>query len=318
MSTDSRPAAATLLQFPLTKRQPNPPPEPGIHRDMPDEEYFKIAAVSQSFLKLVQKWAGCDRNKPRTPAHAMAYLNGLIDFESDSLKFGAAYHTLLFEPMEWESRYVTFPKERRGTKKWASMEAEADGREIVFTCDHERMMCMRSRLLQHPKAGRVVRMQGQTETAIVWHQPVTMAEGETILIPCKAKLDHFVESVIVDIKSARNAGQEVFGRAAATYGYHIQAWFYLAGLEAMTGAMRRFLFIAQESAPPFEAACYTPEPEEINAGSVAGMAALRTVARCVREGVWPGYDERILSLGMPSYALVSGSEDGNGEGSNDN
>lgn len=295
-----------VLPFPTTPQQPDEPPEPGVYRDMSAADYFKVAACSQSFLKRVQPWAGCDRRTPRTPGHAFAHLMVPQDDDTDALLFGRAYHTLLFEPDEFDGRYHITPKITRRGGAWKAVLAAAEHRDVVWTEDHERMLCMRSVLRRNKRVRRVMEARGETEAAAFWNQPIALADGTTVLLPCKMRLDHFALETTVDIKSCLIASQSEFGRDAAKFGYHIQVWKYRLGLKALRDVDARWLFVAQEKSPPYAAACYTPSAQDIEAGGVAGMAAMRTVARCIIDNEWPCYDDKIAALQLPPYAFPEG------------
>ena len=261
--------------------------ETGI-RELSMNEYAAIPAMSATCLKAAS----------RSMAHAKAYLDGYRK-ESPSLAFGSAYHCFLLEPDRFESAYSVMPKMRRAGKAWDEAEAEADGKEIIFTEDAETLAAMRAALLASSRKRALTTAKGRYELSIVWTDPHSG-------LLCKGRVDKLIESIrtVIDLKKCQDARAHQFGSAAATYGYDIQAAFYMDGLEAITGQPHDFVFLCQEDEAPYSSAMYSvvKGDETYSAGRAKYRNLIAGLAACKKSGVFPDYGDDVEPLALPKWA----------------
>ena len=111
------------------------------------------------------------------------------------------------------------------------------------------------------------------------------------LIDLAPKKDSPFQKSLCDLKTTRNASQRPFARQVFTFGWHIQAAMDLALYAAATGEDRcDWLFVAQENYAPFQTGRRLLSQDFIDIGRHAFQSALKRYARCLKTGVWDGYD----------------------------
>lgn len=262
---------------------------PGVYPDMTTDEYRSAFAWNQSFL-----WTAYSK----TPYHARYEERG----ETTATEEGTATHAAILEPEHFEARFVRGPKDRRGNK-WtgAKDEAEAAGCTLLTEGVYDKTLRIRDAILAHEVAGRVMTTQpSQAEVPFFWNDP------DTGLL-CKGLADKYINdpALLVDIKT-KTAGQAAprqFAKAAADYGMHVQAAFYLDGWCHATGeAPAGFLILAVERDAPFAIAPYELPETAVEEGRMIYKKALRTVAYCLEVGEWPGYEPGVQMLDLPYWA----------------
>lgn len=153
---------------------------------------------------------------------------------------------------------------------------------------------------------RVIFEDGKAEVTMMAIEPLSG-------VLCKIRPDWLPEGhdVIVDLKTAASAVFEEFSRAAARYGYAIQAALYREIYRLITGKKRPpFLHVVVENEPPYDCAIYEMDQEALESGEKKVRRALDIWAQCEASGYWPGigYDYaereyRIESLSLPRWAL---------------
>lgn len=271
----------------------------GIHKNLTRREYESIEAVNQSTLKLFAK----------TPAHAReAMLHPKPPTEA--MNFGSALHAAILEPKRFEAEYIAAPKFDRRTKEgkeaWAAWEENNRDKEIISADDMGAIKFMQASCYADPVYKSLLTGAGTNEVAVIWTDVKTG-------LRCKALLDRVTQyagyTVVLDIKSARDASELEFGRAVFRLGYHVQAAFYLEGLRVLAPTERRFFFGAVEKTPPYCVALYELDEEAIAQGRATVRRYLDSYAQCMATNVWPGYPSGVLPLALPSWATEPGGTD---------
>lgn len=262
-------------------------PEPGIHADVPMDEYHRWPGASKSRLWLMRE---------RSPAH----VRWAMDHPPESTPaqaYGTAAHMAILEPSRFAEVYERLPDGDGRTKavKDARAAIEEDGRIPLKPDDFDAIMAMRDVVLDHPKARRL--LEGDAERSLVWTDPDTG-------VLCKGRADLLSDRgpVIVDYKTTRDASPEAFERAIYIYGYYVQGAMYLDGASALGDSRDHFVIIAQEKGPPFCVGVYDLRPDALLKGADEYGSLLRQWARCVESGEWPGYGDRVVPIGIPEWA----------------
>jgi hypothetical protein len=154
---------------------------------------------------------------------------------------------------------------------------------------------MRDAVMAQPYA-RALLEAGQSEVTMRW----TRAE-----LDCKGRLDRLCEShpVVVDLKTAADAGADEFARAAGRYQYHHQAAFYQHGCEACGLGERPMVFIVVESEPPHGVALYQLDRDAIDAANYRIDRLLEQFAECRERDDWPAYPLEVQPLSLPTWSL---------------
>jgi len=224
--------------------------------------------------------------------------------DSDAKQFGNLVDCLVLTPEQFDSRYAVMPSTYKDAKtgeekpwngnsnvckEWLG---EHDGLEIVS----------RDGLAE---AQGAVRRLGEDETLTTflgasqrqvhvtgeWHDKSGVIVPVQCLIDCVPKKDSEFQKCLGDLKTTRNAAQPAFSRWCYTASYHIQAAFDLALYTAATGEDRTdWVFLLVENYAPWETGRRLLGQDLLQIGTQTYEHALSKYARCLKSGVWAGYD----------------------------
>jgi len=259
-----------------------------ITRGMPDAVYHALPDLSRSqaadlLVSPLRYRHGLTH--PKRPTKAMV--------------LGTAVHALLLQPDRVGEIVTVAPDcDRRTTigkaiyATWAS--TRDPGAEVIPADDMDRARAMADAVQAHPVAGPMMGAVVDHELTIRWSD-----EG----IPLRARLDAVIPGVIIDIKTTRDANPRWFARASATFGYHLQAAWYLAGARAAGLDVHGFRLICVESSAPHDVVVYDVGEGMLTAGRSLMRAALHLYRECASLDSWPGYEPRIHLLEYDPYAL---------------
>lgn len=271
---------------------------PGIHHGLSREEYDAIDAVNQSALKVLIE---------RTPAH-FKYARENPEPPTDALRFGQILHLACFEPSRFAAEVVERPKiDRRtnaGKAEAAAWEAANEGRLWLEADEYALLTAMQRAVMDHPDAATLIGKPGMREPTVVWRDEETGVQ-------CKARLDLLIADNrgIVDVKSVRDARDHMLTAANRTYGYDVQAAFYVDGVMAAGGCPEMpfvLIYIDKEWAPkigPDAVVCRQMDQAALALGRKLYREALATYAECVKSGRWSGFTRGITDISVPTWAL---------------
>lgn len=265
-----------------------------ILTNLPREEYENIQAVNYSVLKYFDKSAAHAKEEmlhPKEPTKAM--------------EIGNAIHLAILEPERFKSEYILAPQIDRRTKEgkadWARFEAENPGKSYLKPDEWQNCLDIIQAIKENAVASEILYGKGANEISVVWK------DAETGLV-CKGRLDRFTQylgwSVVIDIKTTASAVEAVFASQVARMNYHLQAAFYLDGLNTVSQseAERRYLILAIEKERPFGMRLFELDNEAIEEGRYKYRSFLKMYKQCIETNVWPGYPAEIKSLSLPKWA----------------
>jgi hypothetical protein len=215
---------------------------------------------------------------------------------------GTALHTHVLELESWDERYITAPdgvdrRTKAGKELWAAFEAEAEGRTVISRTDLEQVQAMSRAVYRHPAAALLLGMEGIAESTHLWTDEATGLE-------CKCRPDWLTSdgSIVVDVKTTEDASPAGFRKSISSWRYHVQAAWYLHGLEQASGIRpEQFIFICVEKKAPHAVAVYAADAEMIEAGGRQALEDLMTLAECKQANRWPSYSERIETISLPGW-----------------
>jgi exodeoxyribonuclease VIII len=274
----------------------------GVIFGMANEDYHGDKAIGSSGLKRLSI----------SPLH---YWAAHVDPARESVDkpafaFGRAWHTAVFEPAEFDARYVVMPEglDRR-TKEGKALFAEltANGSEVLSSTDAAAVHKMARIALRHPISRVVFEQQKEHGAAEVSFFARDAASGagvkirpDYMLAPC----DAFPHGLIIDGKTTNDAGEEGFARQVWNLGYGLQAALYVRTFQQVFGTAKRpsFLWLAQEKESPHAAAYYAAGEDLIAHFDAKIEPLLVTFAECSAANRWPGYAEKVGTLSMPAWA----------------
>lgn len=279
---------------------------PSLILDMPNEHYHRMPGVSCSNLKSFRKSAAHYRFGERKTSPALAT--------------GTALHTLVLEPDSFAANYVTEPSDgpRRPTKAqlnakkpspdslaamayWGGWD-EANKYKMVLTYEDARMLQGIARSIrEHPQARKALQCNGRAEASAF------SVHAGTGLVT-RSRFDFMPDEgdfsdAYVDIKTAIDAGPWGFAKAAHTYGYHMQAPFYMDNGARVGESRERFVFIAVEKEPPYAVAVYELDADAVSLGRETNERLMSYFAECADFDSWPAYSQEVQPLSLPSYAF---------------
>lgn len=293
--------------------------QPGIFYGMSFEDYLKIPAVNKSSLE----------HFDRSPAHFYAEVldpDREIKPPTKAMKLGTEIHTSILEPERFALDYVIEPENapKRPTKTqleakkpseesikqieyWKAFDEANAGKHVITAANYKTCVKIREAVRNHA-AAQAIFEEGAAEVVIVW-------EDLTFGVLCKARFDwlSLTSGVAMDLKSTDDARHDEFAKKVANYNWHVQAAFYLDGINTlkMTDTFT-FIFGAIEKSAPYQASFYYPTKSVLEAGRLTYKRYLAEYRHCQSVGQWPGYREELTPLELPAWALKDVSKSAQG------
>ncbi len=255
--------------------------EPGIYPGVTNADYHADPALGSTSLKTLAT---------RTPAH---YQHDKAHPKfSDAFDFGTVAHSLILEGDE--SGVVVVDVEAKRGKVWTEpAEAAVLAGKIALTSrEWVQVKAMRNSVMRHPLAGALFTGH-KAEQSIFW-------EEDGLMLKCRP--DATQPGLLIDLKTARDANPNEFGKTAHEYGYHQSAAHYIDGVKAATGEELPFHFVLVEKTAPFLVSVVELDIEAINIGRQLNDRAKRIYRECVESDTWPGYPDADL-ISLPMWAI---------------
>ena len=273
------------------------------------EEYYSQKAISASGLKRLKV----------SPAHFM-YADEMK--ESEAVRFGRAYHAYILTPKEFEREYYVLneadiyakmidkgyksPRATKEYKEWVASETVAAcARTVIDTETHQKLMDMARALMSYPYARRLL----QNGIAEVGYSGMIDTIAGEINVKMKPDYINVDKAVVVDLKTAVDSSLAGFAKAAANYGYHIQAAFYKDLLTAKDAKDYTFFFVAQETERPYAVNVFEASDQFVAQGRYEYELLLQLYKYCIDNNKWPSYEVfnqnkfGVSQLDLPAYAI---------------
>jgi len=258
--------------------------------DLPEDEYHAHPALSQSGCKKLLQSPSRFRYEQDHPTHSKAF-----DFGSaaHALVLGRGMESIYVAPFDdWIRR-----KGPEGGCQYTTDEkaiAQADGLSPILPKDWEVVCQMADKIREHAFAMRLFE-RGEPEVSLF---------AELDGIPVRGRVDWLAPRVATDYKTSASDDPFDFRKKAATYGYHIQAAFYMDLLEAAGRPVDEFAFIVQHKDPPFDVFVTTLTDRAIAKGRELYLRALERYRDCMAADTWPGRvsPEAYVITELPEWA----------------
>lgn len=219
--------------------------EPGRYPNIKNEEYHKLPAIGSTNLRAaIRSWKHFEKS-----------MNGEQEHKNE-FDIGTAIHLALLEPEECKRRVVEAPNCKRGTKEWNDFSASCPPDAILLkTNDASGVSFSDIKKIQESMAEReALRNEpflsnGEAEVTFIWRDELTG-------LLCKCRPDWIRnDGMIIDVKSVpdgKAATPDSFGRELIDFRYHVQAAFYLEGVNTIEKEKySEFTFIPVEKKEPF-------------------------------------------------------------------
>ncbi len=301
-----RPPLFDMVQEPA---EPPPPPKPkrvipadfeGLVEDLPADEYHadpcERPSLSASIAKVLDRssplhaWAAHPRFGGRAPVR-----------ESKALARGTLLHALLLGESD-RIEVVHADDWRTKAAKAARADANAWGRIPTLVGDLERTQVVADAITERLDELGLV-LVGASEVTMFWLEEA----DDGTRVQCRGRIDHLRGTQVYDLKSAASAHPDAIQRQVDALGYAIQRAAYVSGLERVLNAPGRveFTFIFAELEAPFVVTPVRLNGEFRALGERRWRRAVNLWARCVNEGNWPSYADRVLELAPPRWAMAN-------------
>jgi exodeoxyribonuclease VIII len=288
---------------------------PGLHRNVPMDQYLALPYMSGSRLSLLRRSPLQMRHASTEPAK-----------QSDALERGTALHLAVLEPDLFAGRYVVAEpcgavlksgkregqvcnnpglfRLREGLGWVCGQHVRGWGQQIdtdaeVLTAEvDEAVRAMADAIRTHRLARSLFEGRGEFEATIVFEDPETG-------VLCKVRPDRLVEraKMYVALKTSRDAAPWAFPRDAETRGYFLGFALYRRALRAIGWPYEYTAVCAIESAAPYDIACYLVDEADIDSADAEVSRLLRIYADCTKDDTWPGYcSDLMMTLRRPTWA----------------
>ena len=181
--------------------------------------------------------------------------------------------------------------------------AETTGRDCLTSKDYDDALRLRDALQKNEIVRKLTSGTPSIEQSAFWRDPKT---GEL----CRVRPDIYNHdiNVMADLKSTTDArAAKWLKNTVIDHGLHVQAALYPAGWQrAGGGAVDAFLFIVVEKEAPFAAAVYELPPRVIDLGKRIVRRSLDIYHACKAANEWPSYDNGVVELDFPKWAMDQG------------
>jgi len=259
---------------------------PGIYPGISNRDYHADAALGSTSLKTLAT---------KTPAHYQ--FDKAHPKSSDAFDLGTVAHSLILEGDRSGVEVWDFPAWTTKAAKDAREETRAAGLIPMLTKEWAQVVAMRDAVMAHPIA-RTLFTGHKAEQSVFWE------EGGLML---KCRPDAWKPGLLIDLKTARDANPNEFGKVAHSFGYHQSAAHYIDGVKAATGEELPFHFVLVEKTDPYLVSVVELDWEAVNIGRALNERAKRIYRECVESNTWPGYPAA-EPVSLPMYAIYK-SED---------
>jgi exodeoxyribonuclease VIII len=270
------------------------------------EAYHAMPGISQSMIKLFNTDPGIyhDRYVLGTPrAETKRHFQWGHDFEDlvfyDRLP-GVLIPNEVLSRSERDGKEILAKRGAAWTEWKAQMEAAQPGARLIKQDEWEKdvqpYLLARDQLREHGKAMKL--LTGERHAALTW-------EDEETGLPCKCQLDVVSDwRVLTDLKTARDATPEAFGKAIYNFGYHLQAFWYRKAWERLTGELWPWTFVVVQSSPSYMVETYDLADSWYEMAEKQLKTGLRNLARAYETNQWhtPTFGQ-VTTLEPPTWAL---------------
>jgi hypothetical protein len=249
---------------------------------MDDYEYF---GFNNAF-------GSTDLNKAlKSPAHVKVKIE-----QTPQMALGSLLHTKVLRPHLFKG--VVFEGDKRtkeGKSLYDSLLADgAKSSDIIKFTEMEKLNAMHESIIK--------------TTGNLFESPTIVKETAGIFtednVHLRIKPDARCTSgfYIIDLKKTQDLSGDSFSRSCMTYGYYLQAAFYLDTASKIDGKeYTEFLIVAVEESAPYGCRMFQMDVSAINYGRHMYKKALQIIKECVKNNDWPCYSKEIEFLSTPSW-----------------
>lgn len=286
----------------------------GVYNDIPDADYRRWKALSNSELTQMIEWS---------PYH-LKYWRTNPPPKTDALTFGSALHCRVLRPQDFDSEFCVSgqcvarkvdgdrcsnPGTMLSGGSWYCgvhskklLPDDMSKLEVITAIQMTAIEAMAEAIARHKAASNLLSSDGANEVSMRWDRIVHDKP-----LACKLRLDGIRPTweTILDIKTTDCARRADFVKSIGEYGYHRQAAYYIDGAQAAgyEHPIKHFVFIVVEKKPPYGVATYRLMNEAIDAGREELENPIGVYASCERSGNWWGYPSDFDDISIPAWKM---------------
>ncbi|MGN0613725.1 MAG: PD-(D/E)XK nuclease-like domain-containing protein [Porcipelethomonas sp.] len=255
---------------------------------MTNAQYHNHPAISKSDLDLIN----------RSPIH-YKYIKSNPKDPTEAMLLGSVLHKLILEADTFTAEYAIAPvcdrRTSKGKAEYNAFKKEAMDKVVITSEMFAKASVIAGAVRENPIVKKLL-CGGKAEQSYFWEE-----KG----IECKCRPDYLKGNLAIDLKSTADASPEAFTKSAYNYRYHVQAWWYLNGLNKCGIGAQDFIFIAFEKDPPYCVCVYAADDLMLELGESEAMRNLDTYRECLETGNWHGYEKEpeIHSLSLPDWVI---------------
>jgi hypothetical protein len=239
----------------------------------------------------------------QSPAHAWLKhprLNPNYEPETNSkFDLGSAAHVMLLERRDDCIVRVQADDWRTKAAREARDAAQANGQYAVLERQYSdiEMMVKAARDFVDETELKGIFATGEAEQTVMWQ------EGNT---HCRIRPDLLSadRSIILDYKTTPSAAPEAFIMQIGRMGYDLQAEYYVRGVEDLTGVEPTFVFLCQESKPPYACSLVALSNAYREVGRAKVNQALKLWGECMTTNEWFGYSTKVHYADPKPWDLI--------------
>lgn len=255
-------------------------------RDLTDSEYFDEFRTYLSSTDI--------RRILRSPAH----FKNPQALDTPATRFGSLAHAFVLLQHVAEARYRPRAdvdgrtKEGKAIRDWENSLVASQGVEFVSKADYDAAVSIATSVRTHLGCCSIL-AGGLAEVSGI-------VEGFCD-INARIKPDYRTDSLIADVKTTTDARPDAFVRSIVSFGYAVQAAYYVDVAEAIDGKKRRFYWVAVEKDAPFAVAVYEASDAMLEYGRSQYRKAIELYKECASLDLWPAYSQQVQTLDLPGW-----------------
>lgn len=216
---------------------------------------------------------------------------------SAAQEIGTLVHECVLEPNMWKARCRPSPKIDRRTKEGKALADWQTTQELQHGIRYiDEDLFNKIEAIAHS-------VQSSLGTSGILTNGVAELSGlsEILETPVRIRPDYLRDDLIVDLKTCQDARD--FPKSVFSWGYEIQAAFYLDVAKAIDGKERRFLWVAVEKDAPYGVIVYEPDQSVLERGRTLYRKAIETGVQCATFDFWPNYSTDVQTVTLPKYLM---------------
>lgn len=263
------------------------------------EQYHSIkGAIGSTSLKVIIA---------ESPREYLHQINAPHESKA-AFDLGTALHSVILE-QSTDSFLLGPVVSSKSTNIWkdAKKDAEAAGKILLDAEQYETVFRGFEAFCEHPKAHKLVSQCQKIEASGFY---VDEATGLWLKFrPDGYCANDTAGDFIFDYKSARSISKRDIDNSILSYGYHVSAAHYIAGIKALTGRdVKDYFFCFQKSSGSMDTRIVRLSDEDLALGMDVRNKALEIIAECTLKEYWPGVSDEIVSSSIPGYAFEKAAE----------